>query len=72
MLEVFRQACLLPLSYSASILKTLNIYRGWLMLVPQSKKNLIASEKLVEFWGTFIRNLVLVFDLQTSAVGAKI
>lgn len=60
MLEINRQSCLIPLSFAATIKKSMQLYRSWLM---NSQKNKIFAEQVQQYWRQFIKNLSLVFTI---------
>ena len=60
MLEIHRQTCLLPLSYSSTIMGSMQMYRNWLVvwfephfiliLHKNSQKNRIFNDQLQSYW----------------------
>eukprot|EP01113_Clastostelium_recurvatum_P014293 TRINITY_DN1775_c0_g1_i4.p1 TRINITY_DN1775_c0_g1~~TRINITY_DN1775_c0_g1_i4.p1 ORF type:complete len:2361 (+),score=516.35 TRINITY_DN1775_c0_g1_i4:87-7169(+) len=65
MLEIFKQSCSLPLRYTATIRKAINVFKSCFMTLPKMKTCL--GTRRQQFWRRFIQSLAYVFSNPTGA-----
>eukprot|EP01117_Protostelium_nocturnum_P016875 TRINITY_DN6763_c1_g3_i2.p1 TRINITY_DN6763_c1_g3~~TRINITY_DN6763_c1_g3_i2.p1 ORF type:complete len:1437 (+),score=495.99 TRINITY_DN6763_c1_g3_i2:71-4312(+) len=65
MLEVHRCSCLLPLDYTPNIKAAMQSWRNWIMKSRDSKV-LGTTEVIQLYWQHFIKNLALIFTLEST------
>lgn len=63
-LEVFNQSCRLPITYLATVKRSLDVFKYFLLL--KRRSNIVRDHLVQSFWRAFIQSMALVFTIDST------